>query len=173
MAKTNDQNIESCCSKDQHTLDVEGMARRMALMYHFFTRTLKEELGRDDTERLLKRAIWRYGEYIGRQTKERAEEMGMEPSLENFAAASDLPTKGWDSETKTDTPEESRVVVQYCPFAEVWKDMGDPELSKLYCLVDPAKYKAYDARLHCEHVHNQLEGDDYCEIYVRKQKELG
>ncbi len=157
---------------DQHRADVVNMAKRLALVYHYLTKTLKEELGRQETRRLLERAIWRYGEHVGKKTRERAEEMGLKPTLSNFSAASDLPSRGWESTVKEASSDEHRSVVEYCPFAEVWNEIGDPDLARVYCLVDQAKYRAYDARLQCEHVHNQLDGDDYCEIYVRKMQDV-
>ena len=63
--------------------------------------------------------------------------------------------------------------VHVCHLAEVWKELGAPELGRLYCFVDQAKYKAYNPDLECVHVKNVLDGDPYCELAVRTgEKEL-
>jgi hypothetical protein len=53
-------------------------------------------------------------------------------------------------------------------LAEVWHEYGEDELGGLYCLVDPAKMQAYDPNWTMVHTKKMPNGDQYCEIAVRR-----
>ncbi len=91
------------------------------------------------------------------------------PTLpENFQ--DDLPALGWASREKVMVDGEKRARVHTCYLAEAWKELGGPEIGRLYCFVDQAKYEAYDPDLECVHTKNVLDGDPYCELAVRSKK---
>lgn len=149
-------------SPDKPLSDVQLLARRMALMYHFFAQVLLEELGEEKAECLLKKAIWKYGEYCGKCVRDEVEKRGELLSEANFSSVPDLPASGWET-SKSDG---SNLKITYCPLADVWQEMKTP-LARLYCFVDQAKYQGYNPDLTCSHAKNVLDGDPFCEIVVR------
>jgi hypothetical protein len=57
--------------------------------------------------------------------------------------------------------------VTYCPLAATWQALGFESLGRLYCGVDQAKYRAYNAQAELVHTCNVLDGDPYCEFDIR------
>lgn len=147
--------------------DVNLMARRMALFYHFVAEVLNEELGEAKAAALLHEAIARLGRYVGQDARRQVEAMGRPVDLESFGLTKDLPSKGWKMEKIESAKEKSEFRVDHCPLAQIWLDMKTP-LARVYCYVDQAKYTGYDPDLVCCHVKNVLDGDDCCLLRVTK-----
>ena len=145
---------------------VQDMVRRVALLHLSYARTLVEELGQEQGRELITQAIWDYGTEIGRRTRQRVEELGLEPTVENLGRGSDLSPIGFEG-GKTTVDGEPRSLVLGCPLAEVWREHGEDELGGLYCLVDPAKMQAYDPNWTMVHTKKIPNGDECCEIAVR------
>jgi hypothetical protein len=144
------------------------MARRTALLYHYFAQTLVEELGEQEGRRLIEKAIWAYGEHCGRAIREQIQAQGLPLTEENYNKIPDLPAYGWTVE-KTG----AHATATYCPMAAVWIEMG-PEavsLGRLYCHVDQAKQHAYNPEEEFVHHQNVLDGDPVCEFGIRPRKE--
>lgn len=148
--------------------DVNLMARRMALLYHFVAETLVEKLGEEKASELLREAIDRLGHYVGQEVRKKVEEMGRPVDLEGFGLVKDLPSKGWIKEKIWLTQEKSEYRVDLCPLAKVWLDMKTP-LARIYCYVDQGKYTGYHPDLVCRHLKNVLDGDDCCLLKVTKE----
>jgi hypothetical protein len=146
---------------------VEDMSRRVALLHMCYARTLVEELGEEKGRDLVEKAIWRYGTRVGERIKARVVAQGLEPTLENFGKGSDLSPLGFEQgETVVDG--ERRSLSWSCVLAEVWDEYGEEELGALYCLVDPAKMQAYDPNWTMVHTKKVLDGDECCEIAIRR-----
>jgi hypothetical protein len=128
------------------------MARRIGLLHMCYARTLADELGDTEAVRLVERAIWRYGTLVGERTKAEVERQGLEPTVENFDAGSDLSPLGFG---------------EGCPLAEVWREYGEEQLGALYCQVDPAKMQAYAPGWTMVHTRQVPLGDECCETEVR------
>ncbi len=54
-----------------------------------------------------------------------------------------------------------------CVMAKVWKNLGEDELGRLYCYIDPAKYMGFNPKFKLIHIKTLPDGDDYCEIALR------
>jgi len=149
--------------------DVWLMARRAALLYHYFAKAIVERLGADEGARLIRQAVWAYGEHCGGAVREGVLARGLPLTPENFRKVPDLPSRGWRSEEAVlpDGRRQSRTVL--CPLARTWREIGtSPALARLYCFVDQAKIAAYNGdELECVHAHNVLDGDEFCEIVNR------
>jgi len=65
---------------------------------------------------------------------------------------------------------ENRVRVHTCYLADTWKELRVPEIGRLYCFVDQAKYESFNPELECVHTKNVLDGDPFCELAVRLKK---
>jgi hypothetical protein len=154
---------------DQCVDDVRRMARRTAMLYHFFVATLEDHLGKDQARALTEEAIWRYGDQIGRETRAGVEAMGLANDVENYGQHPDLPSVGWEG-AEAQTEDGPRHRVHYCPLAAVWQEMGSEAVGRIYCTVDQAKYRAFNPRAKLIHTCNMLDGDPYCEFDIQLEQ---
>jgi len=137
----------------------------MALLYYHMATAIVQRLGEKEGEKLIKEAIWSYGEACGRDVRESVLSQGLSLEAANFSAVPDLPSKGWRHEVRG-TGEKAGSAVTFCPLAAVWKELGAEKLGRLYCFVDQAKFHAYNPDLCVVHEKNVLDGDDCCIIKV-------
>jgi len=155
-------------TKEEAFQQVKSMITRAALIHWAFAKTLIGELGEKKGKTLAKKAIELYGKEVGRRVKERTLARSLPLTRENFQ--DDLPDLGWAEREKVEVEGEKRSRVYTCHLARVWQELGVPELGRIYCFVDQAKYEAYNPELQCVHVKNVLDGDPYCELAVRPRK---
>jgi nitrate reductase cytochrome c-type subunit len=146
---------------------VLSMVNRLALLHHAFTKTLIAELGEKKGKEVILKAIRLYGETVGKSVREKTLAKGLKLLRENYQE--DLPLFGWSIQG-VEVEGEPRARVLECHLAKAWKDLGAPELGRLYCHMDQAKYEAYNPELECVHVKNVLDGDPFCELAVRVKK---
>lgn len=156
--------------REQCVEDVRRTARRTALLYHYFVTTLIDHLGEKQAAALTSEAIRRYGEHIGRTVRVRAEAAGVPNDVENFEKFDDLPSVGWERGI-VETEHGPQTRLTYCPLATVWQELGSAEWGRLYCYVDQAKYRAFNARAVLVHTKNVLDGDPYCEFDIRLEED--
>ena len=138
--------------------------RRAALIYHYFSKIVVEELGEKRGVELIKRAINAYGTHIGNAARDKTLAKGRPLIPENFE--SDLPDLAWEGEKVTADGEE-RYRVYNCPLAKEWIELGEQKWARLYCFVDQAKMKGFNPGYEYVHIKNILDGDPYCELVVR------
>ncbi|HHY76160.1 MAG TPA: L-2-amino-thiazoline-4-carboxylic acid hydrolase [Firmicutes bacterium] len=150
--------------EDRWQQDVWLLARRMALLYYHMADAIVKRLGEEEGKKLIREAIWAYGQACGRRVREEVDRQGLPADLENYSTIPDLPSKGWLAEHRTMPDGEVRRVTTFCPLAAVWKELGAEELGRLYCLVDVAKFDGYRPGLRAVHTKNVLDGDPYCLI---------
>jgi hypothetical protein len=165
------ENQASFVSVEEATEQVRVMARRLAVLYHYTAEVLAEELGDEQAEALLRKIIWRYGTESGLTARRKVQAMGLTLTIGNFGLGSDLPKYGWESEQRREAGEE-RTCVTYCPFAKVWQEKGSERWGQIYCLVDEAKYRAYNGAL-CRHAKHVLRGDEGCLFDIQDDPEYG
>jgi hypothetical protein len=155
-------------TREEAFRQVKSMITRAALIHYAFTKTLVDELGEKKGKALAKKAIELYGREVGKRVKNQTLARGLPLTRDNFQ--DDLPDLGWAEREKVEVEGEKRSRVYTCHLAEVWQELGVPELGRLYCFVDQAKYQAFNPKLQCVHVKNVLDGDAYCELAVRTKK---
>jgi hypothetical protein len=148
------------------------MARRVALLHMSYARVLVDELGAERGLKLVRRAIWRYGTIVGERTRQAVQQQGLEPTLANMAAGSDLSPLAFPS-THVAVDGEERTQMGACPMAEIWREYGEEALGAQYCDVDPAKMQAYAPDWTMVHTRQLPRGDDCCEIATRPVAETG
>ena len=156
--------------REEASRQVKSMITRAALIHYAFVRVLVDELGEEKGKALAKKAALLYGRMVGKRVKEKTLAKGLPLTRENFQ--DDLPDLGWAEREKVEVDGEKRSRVYTCHLARVWQELGVPELGRIYCFVDQAKYEAYNPELQCVHVKNVLDGDPYCELAVRPKKLL-
>ena len=147
--------------------NVRLMARRTALLYYYFAKTLIDEFGEEEGKRLVAKAVWEYGLHCGRAVREGVEAMGLPATAENFNRVPDLPKLGWETGTVTLADGEQRPIATYCPLAAVWQELHAEDIGRLYCWVDQAKYHGYNPDFTFMHTKNVLDGDECCEFWVQ------
>jgi predicted hydrocarbon binding protein len=162
---------EQMMSMDEAAQNVRLMARRTALLYYHFARTLINELGEEEGKRLIAKAVWAYGEHCGTVVREGVQAMGLPPTDENFNKVADLPSVGWEISSVTAENGDEHPIAAYCPLAAVWQELGAEDLGRMYCMVDQAKYHAYNPDYEYIHAHNVLDGDAYCEFVVKRREQ--
>jgi predicted ArsR family transcriptional regulator len=155
---------------DEARQAVEDMTRRVGLLHICFARTLVDELGEEKGRELIKKAIWDYGTRIGQRTRDRVVAQGLEPTLDNFGKGSDLSPIGFNHRVTVVDGEQHHLSLG-CAMADVWREYGEEELGGLYCLVDPSKMQAYDPEWTMVHTKKIPNGDECCEIAVRRVEE--
>jgi len=155
-------------SREEASEQVLSILNRLALIFYCFSNTLIKELGEEKGKEIVKKAICLYGERVGKRVKEKTLAKGLPLLPENFQ--DDLPSLGWKDREKIIVDGEKRSRIYTCYLAKAWKELGAPELGRLYCYVDQAKYEAYNPDLECVHIKNVLDGDPYCEQAVRAKE---
>lgn len=158
-------------SKEEAKKQVVLMAQRTAKLYQAFAETLVERFGKEETKEIISDAIYLFGKASGERVQKGVKEKNLDLTISNYSKISDLPSVGWEMESEVlEEDKDLKVDVSYCPLAEEWlKDM-DPELARLYCYVDQAKYSTYNPDITCTHTRNMLDGDEKCTLRIRKNK---
>jgi hypothetical protein len=159
---------EETVPKKEAMQQVKNMISRTALLHYAFAQILIEELGEEKGRALALKAIKRYGGFVGQKARKKAQEKNLPLTRENFQ--DDLPSLGWPSREKVIVDGENRARVHTCYLADAWKELGVPEIGRLYCYVDQAKYETFNSDLEYVHTKNVLDGDPFCESAVRLKK---
>lgn len=153
---------------------VELACQRLALLHLAFARTLVDELGEEKGKKIIIKAIKNYGQRIGDKVKNSVVEQGLEPLPENYGAgkARDLPEFGMhQGHERVIVDGENRRRAYGCVMGKLWRECGEGDLGRLYCLVDPAKYLAFNPNYKLVHTRALPDGDDFCELVVRPTTE--
>lgn len=146
---------------------VRRVSRRLALLHLSFARTLVDEFGGEKGRELILKAIKDYGIRIGSKSKQEAAVRGLDNVPANFME--DLPTYGMHEQRGevVEVDGETRRRVYGCVMGQVWNELGESELGRLYCYVDPAKYMAFNADFKLAHTQAIPDGDGCCEFALR------
>ncbi len=149
---------------------VRKVCARLGLLHIAFARTLVNELGEEKGKELVLKAIKDYGVRIGEEARASAAAKGLDNSPASFQ--SDVPLYGMhDGGESVEVGGETRRRAYGCVMGKVWNELGEGELGRLYCYVDPAKYMAFNPNFKLTHVKALPDGDDYCELVVRPTTE--
>jgi len=148
--ETNDlyKMAEEKINTDEAREQVVLLAKRTAMLYQAFAETLKEELGDEESEKLVLKSIDKFGTMCGQRIAEGVEELGLDLSISNYFKIPDLPKLGWEIESDMiEKDVKLRADVHYCPLADHWLEDMDLQLARLYCYVDQAKFSAYNPKI--------------------------
>jgi len=149
---------------------VRKVCVRLALLHLSFARTLVNELGEEKGRELILKSIKDYGMRIGEEVKNAAISQGLENTLENYRE--DLPLYGMHlGKEIVEVDGEKRRRCYGCVMGRVWNELGESELGRYYCLVDPAKYMAYNPNYKLIHTKALPDGDDCCELVFKQTTE--
>lgn len=149
---------------------VRRVCRRLGLLHLSFAKTLVEELGEEKGKQVILKAIKDYGIRIGEQVKANVSTQGLDNSSANYKE--DLPAYGMHDRMENITVQgEERLRLYGCVMGKLWNELGESELGRFYCYVDPAKYMAFNPNFKFIHVKALPDGDEYCEFAVKPTTE--
>lgn len=148
---------------------VGKMAKQMATLFAIMADEVIQEIGEESGEKLISKAVHRYGAMRGLYIRNKVLEAGGELTFENMLKYYDLPrSSSWESEKVvedgvfTDT-------TTYCPFAAAWRELKMEKIGKIYCEIDIAISKAFMGSIDFERLNIFSDGDDaICKMIVKK-----
>ena len=166
----NKEEKEQTVDLEEAKEQVRKVCRRLALLHLSYTKTIISELGNRKGKKLVLKAIKNYGTRIGKEVKEAVSAQGIKNDPESYKE--DLPLYGMhDGTEEVDVDGEKRIRAYGCVMAKTWKKLGEDELGRLYCYVDPAKYMAYNSNFKLVHIKSVPDGDKYCEFIIKPTTE--
>ncbi len=149
---------------------VRKVCRRLGLLHLAYAKTIIDEVGEEKGTQLVLEAIKNYALIVGEEVKKKVKAQGLENVPANYKE--DLPLYGMHDRTETvEVNGEKRTRLYGCVMAQVWHGLGEDELGRLYCYVDPAKYMAFNPNFKQIHTKVVTEGCDYCELVIRPTTE--
>jgi hypothetical protein len=141
--------------------EVRRACYQFALQYFHFCKTLVDSLGEEKALPVVQKAIFELSIDRSNKMRDKAKELGLETTLENFGKVTDLARSGWDGWT----PEQGGVK---CPYAEVWLTYYDKhpwfkKFASLYCdVIDTTNIENFTRTTSHRITKNLLWGDDEC-----------
>jgi hypothetical protein len=149
---------------------LKKLAINFARMYLHIAKSVGDRFGQQGIE-TIKLGLRKYALERGQNIRRDVDRLDLPPNMENYyknfdsslADAGfeiDLQLSGWTAEGE----------VRRCPFAEIWKDMGAPEIGLLYCQVDHDMLEGYNPDLKLDQPLNLLKGDRSCRFQWRKKE---
>ena len=149
---------------------VRKVCRRLALLHFSYAKTIINELGDRKGKQLVLKAIKDYGTRIGKEVKDAVSAQGINNVPETYKE--DLPLYGMhDGMGKVDVNGEKKLRAYGCVMGKLWKELGEDEIGRFYCYVDPAKYMAFNSNFKLIHTKTIPDGDEYCEFTVKSTTE--
>ena len=146
---------------------VEKACRRIAMLHIAFARTLVNEFGEVEGRRIAMKAIKAYGKQIGESALKKTREKGLANTPENYAE--DLPSFGlYEELERLETGHGSTIRLKGCVMGNTWKEIGEADLGRIYCYVDPAKSMAFNPDLALVHASCIPDGDPFCDLVYRE-----
>ena len=76
------------------------MAKRCAMVYEAFAEVLLKECGEEKARELILQAVNAYGSKCGEAVRKGVVDKGLELSIANYFTVPDLPTVGWESQSR-------------------------------------------------------------------------
>jgi len=146
--------------KEECIRDVKQECFHFANLYFHFAKVLIDEFGKRRGRALITEALTNFAVERGLRLRERAVELGLEPTPENFLKVTDIPRIAWESKQGF-----------YCPYADIWNQKGDigREVGFLYCKVnDSTLFETYNPEWKLIKFNkNLLLGDNCCDAIMK------
>jgi hypothetical protein len=156
-------NVNNGTTKDIVELnDLRLACKQFARLYFNLCKTLKDALGEETACTLVQKTIFNLSLDRTDRAREQAAALGLEATLENFAAVNDLPAIGWSGWK----PEMGGV---RCPYAEVWLEYFKENpwfkhFATLYCdVIDTTNMENFTRTTSHKITKNLLWGDSDCD----------
>ena len=149
---------------------LKKLAEHFARMYMHIAKSVADRLGQEGIE-AIKIGLRQYALERGKKIRRTVDALGLPPNMDNYYGnfdnslsdagfKMDLHLSGWTADGQ----------VTHCPFAEIWKEMGAPEIGLLYCQVDYDMLEGYNPDLKLNRSLNVLKGDRSCRFHWRNRE---
>lgn len=143
-------------------------ARQAAIIFHFFTSTLLSEVGVEQTDALLRRAVANWGAFRGRDMREAHLRKGWPLNLKTFITYFDDPSAGeaWVARDVVVTEQEHRKVITRSAWSDLFYSLGTgPEARLPYEVGLPAQARAYHPLMSVEIPRLMERGNSVTELH--------
>lgn len=137
-----------------------------ALMMAWISKAVVDAVGEEEGERVVRRAVARYGNQRGRRMAMRAEANGHSLSMANCLAYAELKLKKSDMSIKiVERSPHARGRVSACPWTAAWEESDLMGYGRFYCLeIDKAVLHGFNEDLVLE-VHSIMpDGAKHCDM---------
>jgi hypothetical protein len=151
-------------TRDQDSAALEKMGRVFALLFGHLARAAVARCGPEGRQAIID-GVMSFGRHRGRMIRDQVLAQGLLLTIENFYANHDLAhvNAGFDM-TLACRDWGGEALVTRCPFADVWREMQEPELGAIYCLVDVAMLEGYNPDLTLVRPTTILGGQPSCQF---------
>lgn len=159
MSRTNDDNIFT--------------AQHHALLFTSISKIVIHKIGEENGEKLIRKAVKKYGQQRGKRMALRARNNGHDLSVANYFAYGEweLPKGEMDFKLIEKKPD-ARLNIFKCPWYAAWKENNLLEYGKYFCKeVDTALVKGFNPDLEIKVNSTQTNGEELCD-FVFKDAEI-
>lgn len=142
-------------------------ARHHALLFAWLSRAVVERVGAEQGEKVIRKAVRRYGEQRGRRMALRAEADGEPLTMFNYFVYGEWAPAPGDKtrQEMVETVPHARSRVYQCPWHTAWVDHDLLPYGRLYCLeVDEALVRGYNPDLQLDVLSTLSSDGDCCEF---------
>lgn len=140
-----------------------GRVRNEIKLAVYFAKEMYKVLGRDKALSIIGQAYQRY-------SNDHMSEPYLDMPLENRFSKFKKNLKAEANRDKSfiiteESDTHIKVKFHRCPYYEVYKDFGIPEVCRKFCDADFKAFRKVHPRLHLTHEHEISRGDDYCDHF--------
>ena len=143
-----------------------------AQLFAWIVKSVVEEVGVEQGEPVIRKAVRKYGEERGKRMALRATENGHALNMATYLAYSEWEASGGNMQVsmKTKVPH-ATVEVHKCPWHTTWEQDGLIEFGRYYCLeIDEAVVRGFNPDLKIDINGTRTNGADCCEFVFREAK---
>ena len=145
---------------------LDELVQFSALLYYHLAKEVVQTFGQQGEEAIA-RAMENFGRERGLTIKAKVEEEDLPLTLDNLARFYDLPVTGAWRTTARISPRRATHMVEYCPFAKIWRQRKAENLGLLYCKVEDALKQAYNPDIISEQSKSLMAGQDCCLVSAK------
>lgn len=141
-------------------------ATHHALMFAWISRAAVSAVGEKEGERIVRKAVSKYGLQRGARMAMRAKANGHELTMANYLAYGEWRAgKGEMKQKIIEKVPHARAYVLKCPWQIAWKNNGLTAYGRYFCLaVDEALVRGFNQNLVLEINGTQTNGAEYCDF---------
>jgi len=139
----------------------------LALLFYTIAKEVVDAYG-EEGEKVVKRAMRRFGKARGEAIRRLVESKGEELSFENLKKYYDIPLGLIHDKQVVKALQKDKYwrEVYGCPLSKVWRRFGGEKLGLLYCEQDLALIKGYNPKIKFSRKKNVLKGEGCCETIL-------
>lgn len=140
-----------------------------ALMMAWISRAVVNALGEDEGERIVRKAVVKYGNQRGRRMALRAKADGQPLTIDNYLAYAEVKVKKGDMKSKiVEKSPDARTHVTECAWYDAWEEHDLMPYGRYFCReIDEALVRGFDEGLVLEVTGTRSNGAAYCDFVFK------